>query len=603
MPDASQMCVISTDVGATSSTNVYYNWNDLATTPCVLISSGNAYCYTVGVYGNLVVGHGIARAVLITSRRRLLQLDPHNNTLGPNNYIYDTEQDNWRVYGSNAEDHQTSVITQEKRNEVLAQSIASFQNWSHISEPCSSLAITYIEDGDIGILGENALSNCIHWRNVGKRTIYDMNLTKMDGNDHFLMSLTDFTSSVREKGSLKQLIDTNGVLNSIVSQMKVIKPLKNIIARVTENLLTIHMEEILALAKYSSLKFPSYTRNTTLADHAFREFVHNQENAINYLMPYTKSIDTDLWENLTVNATIVEETFVKLVQRTMDDDTVLTTTPTAVNGSMAMRIARRLLQNNPITEYSSIVAQTEEFSNILLGDAIAETWLQGPFGWPPKYTSVSTGQCSVASEMINIMYENGLVLRKYYEEEYSTKISNPPWDIQSNLPKVYAGNPIAASESAGYVLIQDGSTSDWIASYFLFVGNSIIEPLFGITPYSVKAFFMGTADRDTWTARMILNEMVSCDFESVMLCSRHNRNLVISFIISILLYVVISQVMMIFRMGTLTPWLLLAIIPMTFWLAYGMSPLCIPMVPTCFAQDIISAIQVGVSRIPKLYLS
>jgi hypothetical protein len=443
-----------------------------------------------------------------------------------------------------------------------------------------------------------------------------MNLTKLGTNDHFLMSLTDFSTSVMEKGVFKQLLDTNGVMMYIISKMKIIQPMKKIIRRITDNFLALHIEKILELMNYTSFSSPLNNTNITLEEKNFRSFIQNQQHVIKYLMPYMHSVDISMLRNFTANETLVDEVLQTLAQDTLDIEKAFkgskehkhrikasnrTHFSHKYNGkilenspvTMSHTSKRRILQSDPISEYSSIVGQTDEFSNILLGDAIAQTWLQGPFGWPPKYNMQSDGFCSAGSSMLNIMYENGLVLRKFYEDDYSTKVRNPAWDIQSNIPKLYTGNKSAVSNVSAYT-IEGSRSNDWVATYFLTIGNGFLKPVLGITPQGIKEFFThtGNTTTDTWTFNMFVNQMVSCDFESVMLCSRHNRNIVISFIISCIIYLLLSQVMKIFQLSSIIPWLLLAIIPMTMWLAYGMSPLCLPMVPTCFVQDIIAAIQV-----------
>jgi len=76
-----------------------------------------------------------------------------------------------------------------------------------------------------------------------------------------------------------------------------------------------------------------------------------------------------------------------------------------VSTTTALRRSRRLLSSSPsvVDSYSSLVASTKGFSNAAVatlqkkkkktrdGTAtplITETWLQGPFGWPPRYALV-----------------------------------------------------------------------------------------------------------------------------------------------------------------------------------------------------------------------
>jgi hypothetical protein len=598
MPDASQMCVVDMDIASMSTTNAFYDWNSLATTPCVLISSGNANCYSVGAYGNLVVGHGVSNTPFAigfgstSTNRRLLQSGPHNYTLGPNPHYQDPLL-------------RIQPPTVLNTSDALQQGMLLFQHWDHITEPCSSLAIAYLAHQDIGIMGEHALANCVHWRQIGNQTIQEMNLTKLEDNDQFLMSIMDFASAIREKGALKELIDTPGIWRSIFFQLKVVKPLQKIFARIAEHFVALHIEAILQLMNYTSFVAPLNHLNISRAEKDFRLFVENKQHTIKYLMPYMPSIDLEMLQNLTINETTIEQAFedavlyaFKTTQNTSNRGSQHASTHSHTDWNTTQNNSRRnhrqLLQYNPVTTYSSVVAQTDKFSNIMLGDAIAETWLQGPFGWPPKYTQQTSSQCSAASELLNIMYENGLVLKKFYHDDYASKFKSLPWDISTNLPKLYKSNTSAIASNSTFVIEDSSSSSDVVAAYFLFVGNSILKPLFGVTPGSVKEFFLGGVAPDgSWSAKMLLQEVISCDFESVMLCSRHNRNVFISLIISIAMYLAVSGLMSIFQLGSLSGWFLLAVIPMTAWLSYGMSPFCAPMIPTCVLQDVIDTVQVS----------
>lgn len=76
------------------------------------------------------------------------------------------------------------------------------------------------------------------------------------------------------------------------------------------------------------------------------------------------------------------------------------------------------------------------------------------------------------------------------------------------------------------------------------------------------------------------------------MCSGHERNLVISLVVSYVFYLVVSAVLDRVGLRGLGSWLWLFIPAIGMWLAYGMSPKCAPMIPTCLVQDIIYAIQV-----------
>lgn len=85
---------------------------------------------------------------------------------------------------------------------------------------------------------------------------------------------------------------------------------------------------------------------------------------------------------------------------------------------------------------------------------------------------------------------------------------------------------------------------------------------------------------------------MSCNFDEVMMCSGHERNVVISIVITYIFYLFISTILSSVGIRGLNIVLWLMIPAIGMWLAYGMSPLCSPMLPTCLIQDVISSVQI-----------
>lgn len=117
VPDASQMCAVSLNSGTTSrSVSAMYDWNYLAVAPCVMISMGASYCYEVGGYGLMVVGHGVVRTTssLIgdstSMRRRLLGMGFQNAT-----------KDAKPLYSD------------------LHEALTPLGSWNHTTDPCKML--------------------------------------------------------------------------------------------------------------------------------------------------------------------------------------------------------------------------------------------------------------------------------------------------------------------------------------------------------------------------------------------------------------------------------------------------------------------------------
>jgi hypothetical protein len=121
-----------------------------------------------------------------------------------------------------------------------------------------------------------------------------------------------------------------------------------------------------------------------------------------------------------------------------------------------------------------------------------------------------------------------------------------------------------------------------------------VQNYIGVTSDTVKIFFTDAPGipRDILTARNLAKDMLMCDFESVMLCSRHNRRIFVSLVISYIFYLVISTLMGFVGLKGVANITFYLIPFITLWLAYGLSPMCLPMIPTCILSDIIESVQI-----------
>lgn len=77
-----------------------------------------------------------------------------------------------------------------------------------------------------------------------------------------------------------------------------------------------------------------------------------------------------------------------------------------------------------------------------------------------------------------------------------------------------------------------------------------------------------------------------------MMCSRHSRNILMSFVVSYLIYWFVTTALSFLGIQGISylAWILVPILAM--WLAYGVSPICFPMIPTCLMEDLINVTKV-----------
>lgn len=144
-----------------------------------------------------------------------------------------------------------------------------------------------------------------------------------------------------------------------------------------------------------------------------------------------------------------------------------------------------------------------------------------------------------------------------------------------------------------WTLTPAGRAGDWIANLYHFIGDNFLVQYLGIRPSDVQAFFVSGkgVPRDQLTLGNLAYELLVCDLESVVLCSKRERNLAISFLYAYVAYLAASTVFSLLNVRGVNTVLFLLLPFFTFWLAYGISPACTPMVPTCLFTDAMGVVR------------
>jgi hypothetical protein len=186
-------------------------------------------------------------------------------------------------------------------------------------------------------------------RQFGKQAIGDLNLTRMEGHDNFLMSFSDFVGVVAQRGVLRQLLTTRGLWWFILRHSHLTKPWFKSLESVGISILVMLEEDI------ERSKFHLNLTNTT-----------------DISMDEAQLVGMHLLDPSSISRFVVDESIVKLLQPSLNHSAK----------------PRRLLadeNDTAIFRYSTLSAGTDGYSNIPLASSMADNWLEGPFGWPPRY--------------------------------------------------------------------------------------------------------------------------------------------------------------------------------------------------------------------------
>ncbi|EKX31745.1 hypothetical protein GUITHDRAFT_149095 [Guillardia theta CCMP2712] len=85
-------------------------------------------------------------------------------------------------------------------------------------------------------------------------------------------------------------------------------------------------------------------------------------------------------------------------------------------------------------------------------------------------------------------------------------------------------------------------------------------------------------------------DLSKCDRQAVMLCTRHHYTLLVSGFVIAVVWMGLSLVLTSFRIPHITALLWTTYPAIVVYYAFGVSPLCFPMIPTCLLEDLVNVL-------------
>jgi hypothetical protein len=330
--------------------------------------------------------------------------------------------------------------------------------WNITSEPCSSLVREYqqaVNKGEkvrFGPTDNMQLQTCAYWRLVGRKTIEAYNLTALKGVDTFLLSSEDFSSALMQRWVLVQLLQNPHALLFAFGHLPMLKPLYSALLVVRAASMSWGMRS-LSEVRYRKSDFFNFT-------------LKPQENE--------EKTDSGTFSGSDVGGDVQKSTQLFTQKSTQKSSH-----------------SRKLLQTKTDIKF-------------------AETWLAGPFTWPPPFvTRLGSTKCSAAAAILQITHELVAVLARYYYGSF-TPAKRVSKRILDNLPNLTCSTKMQAVPAA---------KDSWIASTYHTVWSAS-----GVNPGYVREFF---SDESTTNLFTITTTMLKCDFQSVISCSAHRKDLFI----------------------------------------------------------------------------
>ena len=533
------------------STRWTFDMENIMLVPCSQVKTG--ICSTV--YNTLggavqsttirmVVAVGLRSASAARRRRRLLQVDSEEEEEGE---APDVHQDSYDLHGYDSNDH--------RFHQVLMGS-----DWNTTAPPCKQLAETYQGDRQaLGVLEMYELQRCVFWRIVGRRVLERYNLTETPlGRRHetFLLSMDDLVQAVMsEEGAGTTLLRNPGVFGTALMYHPWMRPVR-----------------------------------------ALGVIIANRLE----MLRWVREIDFDVHEALFGDASepdladgdVLRQSQPNVLRRRFPDSDVsgdASQEPRDSGSEGGTGRGRKLLgvvdTVSDVEAYSAQIIQGPSSAAALGVPArVGGAWSTSTFSWPPVY-NYRLETCPLAMSALDIGRQAVGVMALYFKNFGSQRTQHVDQSLRGNLPDFSRW-----IDEAGTILVGGAQNiskavrSNWASWTF-----HLVLDLSGIRPSHLVELF---TSNKKWGVQWVIETSLKCDLAAVVTCSGHNKDLVMSTVVFVLMYVfIVRPVTRVFGMGFLSvlytlsyPWFIL-------WYVFGMAPSCFPMVPTCLLSDTIATLE------------
>lgn len=461
-------------------------------------------------------------------------------------------------------------------NDEYIHEIIHLPLWNISSAPCSTLAMAYQHNEKLGILEEHEIKKCAYWRHVGKKIIRDFNFTSLRNIETFLVSIDDFSLALTHKNVLWDFVLRPHVLGYIMLMHPYFKPVRAIFIALT-NL----AEEV---ATYVDSVHPSNLNNSKRSgwkidsESSFIAMLRKvHENELMYqndpnISEYRRAVRRN-YTSIPVNLVIRRN--VSISPKRKKGKSVFNTS-TSNQPQHGRRLLASISEMQAVQKYSADILSG--VANPALSFQAAQSWVKGPYSWPPKYI-YSYSTCPAAQVTVDALAQIFTVSKLYFEN-FDKPLAPVPKSLKDNFPSFnfYDVTINKTSSSTG----TNKPSSIWASFYHTFLSS------IKINEENVKYFFVG---RQPWSLFWIIQTTLQCDFGGVMSCKNRTKDLFMSIFVFLLFYVVIYFLCSALNLQALSTMFFLSFPFFILWYTYGMSSFCLPMIPTCLMTDILDLLK------------
>ena len=422
--------------------------------------------------------------------------------------------------------------------------LLSAPGWNTTAAPCSTLALAYQAGAPpLSLLETHVLHTCGFWRYVGRRVLARHNLTAaLAGHETFLLSMDDLVYAAMSPGVGLALLRSPGVFVSALMHHPWMKPVR-----------------ALGVAIANQLEYLAWIR----------------------------TIDSDVHEALFGDLSPEEaarqgrqEALQRIQERISPRMRPAKQAPPSRASAPAPKKgpSRRLLTAEDVFAYSARIIQNPDSAGFL-PQRVAGAWSTADFVWPPRY-NYTLAACPIGMSALDLAVQVALINKVYFANFDKRP---PPVDrsLRGNLPDFsWATN---ATDRVAAAFQSHNTSSSWASTAFRWMLG-----LAGISPELLVRFF--TSDQK-WSLTWLTVSLTQCDLASTLTCARRDKDLVMSTVVFILMYLALNLVAGALGWGFLATLFLLSYPWFILWYVFGMAPSCTPLIPTCLLADVIAAVE------------
>ena len=259
----------------------------------------------------------------------------------------------------------------------------------------------------------------------------------------------------------------------------------------------------------------------------------------------------------------------------------LTLNQTVVEAVWSARPMRRLLGTDALlaaqtqmlsihNDYAAEIASAFNYQFNTESAAAGNAWQES---WPPSFTADASSSCSSLTSLLDIIVDTANKTKLPYTAEGRAMRRTPARTLKEALPSVPPIKTTVITESTSIVTNLLHSIFAWFGirpQTFADVGSAFIEEL---------------------------ANMLACDIDAVQVCSQWRVKLLHSVILMSVLSCIAFVWMNQLQVGFMAMFLVLFFGSGIMFISYGYSPLCVPMVPICFGDDLLHALQTAFPKV------